>query len=117
MQYEYTMPQNIFEENGEVMCAGWAKKPYFNFNKELSKQNKHIKESVSYFLSTGEVSLYISTENSGLDFYIKIALANLKNGNVISDFAYKNNFSAEQNFPKAKKADSLFFQTSALNLP
>ena len=54
MQYEYTMPQNIFEENGEVMCAGWAKKPYFNFNKELSKQNKHIKESVSYFLSTGE---------------------------------------------------------------
>ena len=66
------MPQNIFEENGEVMCAGWAKKPYFNFNKELSKQNKHIKESVSYFLSTGEVSLYISTENSGLDFYIKI---------------------------------------------
>ena len=50
MQYEYTMPQNIFEENGEVMCAGWAKKPYFNFNKELSKQNKHIKESVSYFL-------------------------------------------------------------------
>ena len=57
MQYEYTMPQNIFEENGEVMCAGWAKKPYFNFNKELSKQNKHIKESVSYFLSTGEVSL------------------------------------------------------------
>lgn len=109
MQYEYTMPQNIFEENGEVMCAGWAKKPYFNFNKELSKQNKHIKESVSYFLSTGEVSLYISTENSGLDFYIKIALANLKNGNVISDFAYKKQLLGRTELPESKESGQLVF--------
>lgn len=55
-----------------------GKKPYFIFNREQSKQAKHIKESVSYFVSNGEISLYISTENIGLDFYIKIAIANLK---------------------------------------
>ena len=58
MQYEYTMPQNIFEENGEVMCAGWAKKPYFNFNKELSKQNKHKRERKLFFKYGRSFALY-----------------------------------------------------------
>ena len=46
MQYEYTMPQNIFEENGEVMCAGWAKKPYFNFNKDQGISETTMEEMI-----------------------------------------------------------------------
>lgn len=109
MQYEYTAPQNIFEKNGEVKCAGWAKKPYFVFNKEQSKQEKHIKESVSYFVSNGEISLYISTENIGLDFYIKITLANLKNGNVISDFVYKKQLLGKNELPESKDSGQLVY--------
>lgn len=109
MQYEYTAPQKIFEENGEVMCAGWAKKPYFIFNREQSKQAKHIKESVSYFVSNGEISLYISTENIGLDFYIKIAIANLKNGNVISDFVYKKQLLDRNELPESKESGQLVY--------
>ncbi|WP_405352733.1 DUF2804 family protein [Ruminococcus sp.] len=109
MQYEYTEPQKIFEENGEVMCAGWAKKPCFIYNNEQSRQAKHIKESVSYFLSTGEVSLFIGMENSGLDFYIKIALANLKNGNVISDYAYKKQLLGKTELLENKENGQIVF--------
>ena len=109
MQYEYTEPHKVFEENGEVICAGWARKPYFIFNKEQSRQARHIKESVSYFLSNGEVSLYIGTENTGIDFYIKIALANLKSGNVISDYVYKKQLLSKAELPESKESGQLVY--------
>ena len=89
MQHEYKEKHNVFEENGEVLCAGWAKNDCFLFNKNDSKQSKHIGEGLCYFINNGEVSLYLSVENSGMDFYIKIAVADLKKGGVISDYTAK----------------------------
>lgn len=103
MQYEYTEPQKIFEENGEVNCAGWAKKPCFIFNKNQSHRIRHIKESISYFFSNSKISLYLAIENAGIDFYIKIAIADLKSGKVISDYIYKKQFIGKTNLPEGNE--------------
>ena len=40
MQHEITEKHNVFEENGEVMCAGWARTPVFEYNSEQSKKQE-----------------------------------------------------------------------------
>ena len=40
MQHEITEKHNVFEENGEVMCAGWARTPVFEYNSEQSKNKR-----------------------------------------------------------------------------
>ena len=80
---------NVFEENGEVMQAGWARRPVFVYNEQMSKTSGKHGERDCYFINNGEVSLYLSVENLGLEFAIKIAVADLKRGGVISDFVAK----------------------------
>ena len=80
MQYEITEKHNVFEENGEVMCAGWARTPVFEYNSEQSKTSGKHSERDCYFISNTEVSLYLSVENLGMEFAVKIAVADLKRG-------------------------------------
>ena len=60
MQHEITEKHNVFEENGEVMCAGWARTPVFEYNSEQSKTSGKHSERDCYFISNTEVSLYLS---------------------------------------------------------
>ena len=85
MQHEITEKHNVFEENGEVMCAGWARTPVFEYNSEQSKTSGKHSERDCYFISNTEVSLYLSVENLGMEFAVKIAVADLKRGGVIYD--------------------------------
>ena len=80
---------NVFEENGEVMNAGWARRPVFVYNEPMSKMSGKHGERDCYFINNGEVSLYLSVENLGPAFAIKMAVADLKRGGVISDFVVK----------------------------
>ena len=89
MQHEIMRPCNVFEKNGEVMHAGWARSGVFNYNEPASKMSGKHSERDCYFINNGEVSLYLSVENLGLEFAIKIAVADLKRGGVISDYVYK----------------------------
>lgn len=75
MQHEITEKHNVFEENGEVMCAGWARTPVFEYNSEQSKTSGKHNERDCYFISNTEVSLYLSVENLGMEFAVKIAVA------------------------------------------
>lgn len=71
MQHEITEKHNVFEENGEVMCAGWARTPVFEYNSEQSKTRGKHSERDCYFISNTEVSLYLSVENLGMEFAVK----------------------------------------------
>ena len=64
---------NVFEENGEVMNAGWARRPVFVYNEPMSKMSGKHGERDCYFINNGEVSLYLSVENLGPAFAIKMA--------------------------------------------
>lgn len=100
MQREIKEKCNVFEENGQVMQAGWASSPVFVYNKEQSKSSRHS-ERDCYFINNSEVSLYISVENLGLEFAIKIAVADLKHGGVMSDCVVKRLKLTKSELPEA----------------
>ena len=101
MQREITTPCNIFEENGEVMNAGWARTPVFTYNESQSKLSGRHSERDCYFINNNEVSLYIAVENFGLEFAIKIAVADLRRGGVISDCVVKKLTFSKNELPEA----------------
>lgn len=70
-------------------AAVGQEKPLFRYNKEASKTNGRHGERDCYFVNNGEVSLYLSVENYGLEFSVHIAVADLKRGGVISDCIFK----------------------------
>lgn len=115
MQHEILEPCNVFEQNGEVMHAGWAKSPIFIYNKQQSKSNRHS-ERDCYFINNGEVSLYLSVENLGLEFAIKIAVADLKRGGVISDCVVKKVSLIKNNLPESGNSGELIYTDKRLQL-
>ncbi len=101
MQREITQTCDVFEKNGEVRQAGWARSSVFVYNEPQSKTSGKHCERDCYFISNGEVSLYLSVENLGLEFAIKIAVADLKRGGVISDFVVKKLNLIKNELPEA----------------
>lgn len=84
MQKEYTGSCTVFESDGMVRNAGWAKKPVFMYD----PSSRHSQRD-TYFISSGECAMYLSIENLGAAFGIKIALADLKRGGVVCDSIIK----------------------------
>lgn len=115
MQHEILEPCNVFEQNGEVMQAGWAKSPVFIYNKQQSKSGRHS-ERDCYFINNGEVSLYLSVENLGLEFAVKIAVADLKRGGVISDYVVKKVSLIKNNLPESGNNGELIYTDKRLQL-
>ncbi len=101
MQREITEKQNVFADNGKVMCAGWSRNSLFEYNCEQSKTYGRHGERDCYFISNNEVSLYLSVENLGNDFLIKIAVADLKRGGVLSDYVVKKTIFSKIPLPEA----------------
>lgn len=116
MQREITEKHNVFEKNGEVMCAGWARSSVFRYNKEQSKtKNKHC-ERDCYFISNDEISLYLSVENLGLEFLIKIAVADLKRGGVLSDCVIKKFTFFKNELPESGNNGELLYTDKRIQL-
>lgn len=116
MQREITDKHKIFEQDGKVMCAGWAKKPVFEYNKEQSKTYRKHGEKNCYFISSNEVALYLSTENLGNEFLLKIAVADLKRGGVISDCIVKKLILTKIDLPDGNSNDEFLFANKQVNL-
>ena len=116
MQREITDKHKIFEQDGKVLCAGWAKNPVFEYNKEQSKTNGKHGERDCYFISSDEVSLYLSAENLGNEFLIKIAVADLKRGGVISDCIVKKSFFTKVELPESGNSGELLFTDKQIQL-
>ena len=109
MQHEITEKHNVFEENGEVMCAGWARTPVFEYNSEQSKTSGKHSERDCYFISNTEVSLYLSVENLGMEFAVKIAVADLKRGGVIYDCVVKKFVFSKNELPESGSSGELLY--------
>ena len=116
MQREITENCNVFEENGEVLQAGWARRPVFIYNEEQSKTRGRHSERDCYFINNGEVSLYLSVENLGLEFAIKIAVADLKRGGVISDCVIKKLNLIKNELPEAGDKGEFLYSDKRVQL-
>lgn len=116
MQREITEKQKIFEYDGRVMCAGWSRKPVFEYNKEQSKTSGKHGERDCYFISSDAVALYLSVENLGNEFIVKIAVADLKRGGVISDCVVKKSFFNKIDLPESGSNGELLFTDKKIQL-
>lgn len=116
MQREITEKHNIFEQDGKVMCAGWSKNPVFEYNKEESRTNGKHGERDCYFISSDEVCLYLSVENLGNEFLVKIAVADLKRGGVISDCVVKKRFFTKIDLPELGSNGEFLFTDKQIQL-
>ena len=116
MQREITTKCNVFEDNGEVLQAGWAKSSVFEYNSEQSKTAGKHSERDCYFINNGEVSLYLSVENFGLEFAVKIAVADLKKGGVISDCVVKKLVLLKKELPEAGNKGEFLYTDKRLQL-
>lgn len=115
LQREITKPCYVFEGSGEVMQAGWARAPMFAYNKSKSKSQNHC-ERDCYFINNGEVSLYVSVENYGLEFAVKIAIADLKRGGVIHDCIVKKLNFKKTSLPEAPHKGELLYTDKLIQL-
>lgn len=116
MQREITDKHKIFEQDGKVMCAGWSKDPVFEYNKEESKTYGKHSERDCYFVSGDDVSLYLSLENLGSEFLVKIAVADLKRGGTISDCIIKKSFFTKIELSEPEHSDELIFTNKQIQL-
>lgn len=116
MQNEIKENCNVFEKNGEVLNAGWARTPVFEYNRNLSKTFGKHGESDSYFINNGEVSLYLSVENYGMEFAVKIAVADLKRGGVISDYVVKKFVLFKNELPESGNNGELLYTDRRIQL-
>lgn len=116
MQREITEKHKVFEENGEVMCAGWGKSTVFDYNFSQSKTCGKHGERDCYFINNSEVSLYISVENLGLEFAIKIAVADLKRGGVLSDCVIKKFVLFKNELPESGSKGELLYTDKRIQL-
>lgn len=116
MQREITTKCNVFEANGEVMQAGWARSSVFEYNSEQSKTAGKHSERDCYFINNGEVSLYLSVENFGLEFAVKIAVADLKKGGVISDCVVKKLVLFKKELPEAGNKGEFLYTDKRIQL-
>lgn len=116
MQNEIKENCNVFEKNGEVLNAGWARTPVFEYNRNLSKTFGKHGESDSYFINNEEVSLYLSVENYGIEFAVKIAVADLKRGGVISDCVVKKFVLFKNELPESGNNGELLYTDRRIQL-
>lgn len=116
MQREITEQHEVFDDNGEVMCAGWARTPVFEYNKEQSKTRSKHCERDCYFINNNEISLYLSVEKAGMEFAIKIAVADLKRGGVLSDFVIKKFIFTKYELPESGTSGELLYTDKRIQL-
>ena len=116
MQREIKESCTVFEQNGEVHNAGWARRAVFEYNNEMSRTNGKHGEFDCYFISNSEVSLYLSVENHGKEFAIKIAVADLKRGGVISDCVIKKFVLFKNELPESGSKGELFYTDKRVQL-
>lgn len=116
MQKEIRENRNVFENDGRVMCAGWAKSPIFIYNKENSKSLRAHNERDCYFINNDEVSLYLSIENLGRDFFIKVAIADLRRGGVICDHISKKVIFSRNELPDNEIGSEMIYTDNRIQL-
>ncbi len=115
MQHEITEKHNVFEENGEVMCAGWARTPVFEYNSEQSKTSGRQPKGL-LFHKQHRGFAHLSVENLGMEFAVKIAVADLKRGGVIYDCVVKKFVFSKNELPESGSSGELLYTDKKLQL-
>lgn len=86
---------------------------FLNITTNRAKQAENTAKRDCYFISNTEVSLYLSVENLGMEFAVKIAVADLKRGGVIYDCVVKKFVFSKNELPESGSSGELCTRTKA----
>ncbi len=98
------------------MCRLGKNACFLNITANRAKQAERHSERDCYFISNTEVSLYLSVENLGMEFAVKIAVADLKRGGVIYDCVVKKFVFSKNELPESGSSGELCTRTKRLQL-
>ena len=111
MQKEYTERSSVFEPDGRVINAGWSRNLAFDYNISARHSQRD-----TYSVNSSECSLYLSIENLGAAFAVKIALADLKRGGVVSDCVIKKHKIIKNPLPDSADGGEFEYEDKWLRL-
>ena len=111
MQKEFTESCSVFESDGMVRNAGWAKKQVFRYD----PSSRHSQRD-TYYVSSSECAMYLSIENLGAAFGVKIALADLKRGGVVCDSIIKKHKIIKKPLPDSADGGEFEYEDKWLKL-
>lgn len=83
-QREYTEPTKMFDDDGRVLAAGWARRNVFQYDRLRVKPVAHRKEWDFYQLSNGRYMVQITFCNITLGGYTSALLVDLKDRTILA---------------------------------
>lgn len=111
MQKEITSPCRVFESDGRVLNAGWARQNVFEYNPGGMHSQRDC-----YCINSNECSLYLSIESLGSVFAVNIALADLRRGGVVSDGIVKKSHFIKRALPNEFDSGEFEFEDRFIRL-
>lgn len=78
-QREYTQPTEMFDDYGNLVCAGWARNMLFEYDRDKVKPKMRRKEWDFYQITNGRYMVQISFANISLGGYVGANLVDLRN--------------------------------------
>ncbi len=94
-QTEYTEKTPLFDDNGKLLAAGWAKHNVFEYDRNKVKPKMHRKEWDFYQISNGKYMVQLNFANITLGGYINAVLVDVTGGgeicNVMAPFVGQTN--------------------------
>lgn len=100
MQHEIKSEKNIFNENGNVIVAGWSKSPIFKYDKDFCKASRlKLNEKDSYYIESQEMGLYLSVAEYGINTYITATLVEFESGIISTSCVTKLFTAGRSNLP------------------
>lgn len=82
-QTEHTKPTKMFDENGNLLAKGWARRNVFEYDRNLVRPKLRSKEWDFYQISDGRYMAQVNFANISIAGYISATLVDLRKGEVI----------------------------------
>ena len=82
-QKEYTGPTPLLGSDGTLLCAGWARRNVFDYDRYRVKKPLRRKEWDFYQISDGHYMVQLSFANISLGGYASAVLVDLRKGNTL----------------------------------
>lgn len=83
-QTEYTESTRMFDEQGNVLAKGWARKNVFEYDRAKIRPKMRGKEWDFYQISNGKYMVQLNFANISIAGYVSAALVDLENGKILS---------------------------------
>jgi Protein of unknown function (DUF2804). len=84
-QIEYTTETTMHDDNGKLLVKGWARRNYFDYDRNKVTPKNRRKEWDFYQISNGKYMVQLSFANISFGGYVSASLIDIQNGKIIAN--------------------------------